>query len=179
MPVQFSLIKLLEWVREGCRKAVSLKTPALEVGGETKIVAARGANGVAGEEAAEVDDVKNIIKVLSVVLECDNHVVGLVNICARRGIDLERGIDSASGKVDAIQDLLAVFREHRGRIAVELEGEPGGVLNSARDPESRGELVANASTNRVALILRIGEMAAELRFRLGGVVTQKKAARHR
>ena len=82
---------------------------------------------------------------------------------------MERRIDAAAGKVDAIQHLLAVFGENLGWVAVELEGEPGVVLNSARDPEAWFDLIAKTPANGVALILRIGEVAGE-RFRgCGGV----------
>ena len=65
------------------------------------------------------------------------------------------------------------------RVAVKIEGQAGVILNSARDPEARRDLVANASANGVALILRIREMAGELRIPQRGVVAQKQAARHR
>ena len=41
---------------------------ALEVGGEAKREAARGADGVAGEQAAEIDDVQDVGEVLSIDL---------------------------------------------------------------------------------------------------------------
>ncbi len=62
---------------------------------------------------AEVDDVKNVGKVLSIDLEPYIHTVRLINIRARRGIDLEGGIDAASGKVDTIHDLLSVISVER------------------------------------------------------------------
>ena len=46
-----------------------------------------------------------------------------------------------------------------GSVALKLEWQAGVILNSARDPEARRYLIANASANGVALILRIREMA--------------------
>ena len=58
---------------------------------------------------------------------------------------------------------MAVFGKHRGGIAVEVKWKASVILNSARDPKTRRNLVANATANRVALILRIREMTGELR----------------
>ncbi len=67
---------------------------------------------------------------------------------------------------------MAVFRKCRGRIAIELERESGIVLNSTHNPETRFDLIGETATNRVALILRIWEMTAELGFRSLSVVAK-------
>jgi hypothetical protein len=126
---------------------------SLEVCGEAEGEASWGADGVAGEQASEVDHVENVGEVLSVDLKQHVYAIGLVNVRAGGGTDLKARIDAAAGKVDAVQDLLAVFGEDRSRVAVEFEGKAGVVLNSACDPKARFHLIADTSANGVALIL--------------------------
>ncbi len=74
---------------------------------------------------------------------------------------MKGGIDSVAGKVDASDHLRSVFGERLCRTGVDLERQTSVILNSAGDPEARVNLVAKASANAVALVLGIGEMAAE------------------
>ena len=122
--------------------------------------APRRSNSVAGEKTSEIDDVKNVGKILSVDLKLHLQVVRFIDIRARRGIDLKSGIDTPPGKVDAIDHLLTVFGERLLLGTLELEWQPGVVLNSTRDPEAGVHLIAETSANRVALVLRIRKMAA-------------------
>src|SRR5208337_3306344 len=131
------------------------------VGGEAQGNATRRPDSIAREQAAEVDDVQNVGEVLAVDLKLHIHVIRLVDVRARRRIHLKRRIDAPAGKVDSTDHLLAVFGERPLWGSVDLEGQPGVVLNSARDPEARFYLVAKASAKAVALILRIGKMARE------------------
>jgi hypothetical protein len=80
----------------------------LEAGGQACGNAARRADGVAGEKASEVDDVENVVEVLGVDLEASIDAVRFVDIGAGGSVDLKRGIDASTGKVDAIDDLLTV-----------------------------------------------------------------------
>ena len=74
---------------------------------------------------------------------------------------MKGGIDSVAGKVDASDHLRSVFGERLCRTGVDLERQTSIILNSAGDPEARVNLVAKASAKAVALVLGIGEMAAE------------------
>ena len=82
---------------------------ALEGRGEAHGCAARWSDGVAGKKTPEVDDVKNVGKVLSIDLETHIQTLRLIDIRARRGIDLKGRIDALTDKVKAIQHLLAVI----------------------------------------------------------------------
>jgi hypothetical protein len=88
------------------------------------------------------------------------HVVGLVQVGARRRVDLKSGIDAPARKVNSIDHLLAVFGEGLLFRTLEIEGQAGVILNSTCDPEAWRDLVTQASANRVALVLRIRKMAA-------------------
>lgn len=125
----------------------------LKSGREAYGKAPRGADGVAREETAEVDDVKHIVQVLPVNLKAHLQAFGPVNIRPSRGIYLESWVDAAPVEVNAIEDLLPVFGEDRGRIAIELEGETGVELNSPSDPEAWRDLIAKSSADGVALVL--------------------------
>jgi len=74
----------------------------LKVGGDAHSNAARQPDGVTGEKTAEVDNVKNIRKVLSVNLKLHIHTIRLVNLRAHRRIDLKRRVDAACSKVNSI-----------------------------------------------------------------------------
>ena len=54
----------------------------LEGRGEAEGEAAGGGDGVAGEEAAEVDDVEAVVEVVAVGLEAGGEAVGLLEIGA-------------------------------------------------------------------------------------------------
>ena len=131
----------------------------LEICGEAQSVTARGSDGVAGEQTAEIDDVENVGQILSVDLKTHVQPLGFIDIGARRSIHLERRINAAAREINAIQNLLAILREHGRRIAIELKGQPGIVLNSRSDPEPRLHLITQAPANGIALILRIRESA--------------------
>ena len=77
-------------------------------------------------------------------------------------------------KIDPIQYLLAVFGEHRIRVAIELKGQAAIVLNAGGDPETRLQLIPKASANGIALILRIREMAGDLGRRSCGVAPRNR-----
>src|SRR5580704_451057 len=145
----------------------------LEVGVKPQAKAARRTNGVAGEKAAEVDHVQNIVKVLSVGLNIHLHAIRLVNLRPGRGVDLERWINAASSEVDPIQHLLSVLRQHRCRVAYEFKGQAGVKLNSSTNPETRPDLVASAPANGVPLIGSNRKVSVDLCFRGGGVVPEK------
>jgi hypothetical protein len=55
----------------------------LEVGSQAQGDTAGRADGIAREESAEIDDVKNVVKVLSVDLEAHCQVVGFINLRTR------------------------------------------------------------------------------------------------
>src|ERR1700677_3064378 len=118
-------------------------TANLEVGCEAHSKASRWPYGIAGKKTIEVDDVKNVGEVLSVYLKPDVHTIRLVNIRACRGIDLEGGVDAASGKVNAIQHLLTVLCEHSVWVPIKLEGKATVILDSAGNPEPWLYLIAN------------------------------------
>ena len=122
------------------------------------------------EKSPEVDHPQNIGEVLSVDLKHHAQVIRLVDIRARGGVDLKRGVDAAAIEVDAVHDLLAVLGERIVNRTLEVKGETGVELNSAGDPETAYDLKAEAAAKCVALILRIGEMATG---RYHGVVSQK------
>lgn len=157
-----SLLEMSAWIR-GLRVSPALVAidlefrifmlSALKACCEAEGEASRWADGVAGEQTTEVDDVQDVGEILSVDLKEHMQTVRLVNIRARRRIDLQGRVDTSAVKINPIQHLLAVFSQHRGRIAIELEWESGVVLNSPRDPEARCDLVTKASAHGVALIL--------------------------
>jgi len=89
------------------------------------------------ENRREVDDIENIREVLTVNLKPNRHGVGFVKVRARGGVDLESRIDTVAGKINAIDHWLTVFGERLLRGTVDLEGQSGVILNSARD-QKRG-----------------------------------------
>jgi hypothetical protein len=136
----------------------------------------------------KVDHIQYVVKVLRVNLEAHLQPVRLINIRARRGIDLKGRIDPPAGKVDAIYYVLPVglgwsarpvdaLLERQAGIALKVEGQAAVKLNSACYPEAWSDLVTKASAHRVALVLRIRKMAA--RQQSLNVIAQKQAAGHR
>ena len=105
--------------------------------------------------------------------------VGLADFRAKGCVHLKGRTDSTASKIDPVQDLLAVLRKHGVGIAIEFKRQPCVVLNATGDPHTREQLVAQASANRIALILRIGKMAGELSGCGRCIVPEKKAASHR
>ena len=148
----------------------------LKIRGQTQRVTSRRPDGVAGEQAAKVDDVEDVVEVLSVNLKPHIQAFGFVDVGAGRRVDLKTRIDAATREVDAAEDLRPIFGQNRGRVAVELERQAGVVLNSAGDPEARHDLIAQAAANGVALVLGIGEVSGELRFRGRGVIAEEQAS---
>jgi hypothetical protein len=156
---------------------------ALEVGRKAEGETPRRSDGIAGKEAAEIDDIQNVGEILSIGLNPHIQTLRLVNIRARRGIHLEGREYTSAIEVNAVHDLLAIHLGYSGDAlglgfavrALKVERETCIVLNSRSDPKARSDLITYAAANRVALILRIREMAG------GGyhcVVTKKQTARH-
>src|ERR1700678_4284472 len=133
----------------------------LEVGGKAEGETPRRSDGIAGKEAAEIDDIQNVGEILSIGLHPHIQTLRLVNIRAGRGIHLEGRKDAPANEVDAIHDLLAVYLGYSGDAlglgfavrALKVEWETCIVLNPAGDPKARSDLITYASANRVALIL--------------------------
>jgi serine/threonine protein kinase len=73
-----------------------------EVGRQPHSIAARRADGIAGEKSSEVDHLQHIGKVLSVDLKPHIHTVRAINIGTRRGGHLKRRIDTSRREIDAI-----------------------------------------------------------------------------
>jgi hypothetical protein len=78
---------------------VVFEMACLEVSRKTQGNVARRADGVSGEETVEVDDVQNIVEVLSVNLKLHDHTIRPVDNRARGRVDLERRIDAFRAKL--------------------------------------------------------------------------------
>src|ERR1700683_2543009 len=154
----------------------SWKKGELKRGGEAHGEGAGRADGVAGEEAAKVDDVEDVGEILAVNLEAGVKALGVVEQSASGGVDLEGRINAAAREIDTTENLRAIFGKDVGGIAVKFEGQPGIVLNAAGKPEARIYLIAEAAANCVALILGVREMAGELSFGGGGVIAEEEPA---
>ncbi len=130
--------------------------------GEVEGVAAGRADGVAGEEAAEIDDVQAIVQVLAVGLKVEGQFVGLIKLSAERGVDSEGGLDASAVDVDAVDDGLAILGQRLLVGAIKIKGQATAIFGAGGNPHTRSELIANAGTGGVALILRVGKVSGEL-----------------
>ena len=117
---------------------------SLERGVEAKRETARRADGVAGEQAAEIDELQHVGKILPVRLQANVQSLGPVHFAARGRADHQGRVNPAARKINAIEDCLAVFRQHLRRVSVKFEREAGTVLNSAGDPQARFQLISPA-----------------------------------
>ena len=87
----------------------------------------RGSDGVAGEQASEIDHVENVVQVLAVGLEAHGYAVRLIDFGSRGGIGLKRGQDAPAVEVDSADDLGAILRTAAHCIALILRiGEVAG-----------------------------------------------------
>src|SRR5580704_8411331 len=108
--------------------------PNLETGGETEGVTAGWSDGVAGKEAAEVDDVEAVVDVLHVGLDAHLQFFGAPEIGAEGGINRQGGAHAALGKVHAIHNLLAVLRQGVLLGASELKRKSAAVFPADTTP---------------------------------------------
>jgi hypothetical protein len=96
----------------------------LEISRQAEGETARRSDGIAGEQAAKIDDVQDVVQILAVGLEAHLHAVGFVQVGAGRSVGLECGVDAAAGEVDAIEDLLAVLRSTVSGSPSKSKGRP-------------------------------------------------------
>ena len=94
-----------------------VRVSPLVAGCEAQSKASRRPDGVAGKQTSEVDYIQHVGEILAVNLQSHLQAFRLVNIRARRSIDLEGRVDAAASEIDAIHDLLAIFGER-------LDGSP-------------------------------------------------------
>jgi hypothetical protein len=85
---------------------------ALEVCGEAEGEAARRADGVAGEESGEVEEVEGIGEVFAVCLEGSGETFGMMQCCSGGGIEECGREDATAIEVEAGEDLRAVLGKY-------------------------------------------------------------------
>lgn len=120
---------------------------------------AGGAQGVAGEQASEVDYFQFVAQVLGVGLEAQRAFFVVVEIGACREILREVGADAVATKIQVIDHRLTVFRGVLLRSQIRLKRQSGVVIAAHGDPQVRGELIADAGANGLPLVLGIGKMS--------------------
>jgi hypothetical protein len=148
----------------------------LKTGGEAHSNTPRRPDGVAREETSEVDHIEDVRQILAVDLKLHLKTLRLVDIHAGGCIDLERRIDAPAVKVDSSEDLRAIEGKRFGWVAAELERQASTVLNSASNPKTGLDLVAQAAANGVALVLGVREVTGESRFGFARIIPEKEAA---
>jgi len=84
---------------------------------------------------------------------------------------------AAGSEVDLIDNRGAALRESLLLSAIKRDGKPRRVFASACHPQPRRELIMETSSCGVALILRRPQPACLIQ-RIGGIHTEKEAARH-
>src|SRR5271166_4205736 len=146
---------------------------------QAECVAAGRADGIAGEKAAEVEDVQAVVQVLAVGLKVESEFVGLIKLSAEGGVDGEGGLDVSAREVDAIDDRLAVLGQRLLVGSGEIKGQATAIFGAGGNPHTRNQLITKAGADGVALILRIGEVSGELGGCAHGVGAEKQAAGYR
>jgi hypothetical protein len=96
----------------------------LEAGVEAKGEASCGPNGIAGEETAEVDNVETVVQIVTVGLKTCGDSVALVYICSKRGLNGQRGVDTATVEVETVDDGRPVLGESIRLLTVNSNGRP-------------------------------------------------------
>src|SRR6202034_2115763 len=81
---------------------------ASETGRQTEGEAARRTDGIAREEATEVNHIDDVGKVFAVRLEAHIHTFGLVKVRACRNVHLKRRQDAAAREIKPVNNLLPV-----------------------------------------------------------------------
>jgi hypothetical protein len=102
-----------------------------------------------------------------------------LQIRADRGIERQTGVDAAPAEIHSIGNRLT---DLCGRILLdplELQGQARAVLGAARDPHSGNDLVAEARSDCVALVLGDPEAPALIAECIGGIISREPSAGHR
>ena len=90
------------------RRPIRLVPPASETGRQAEGEAPRRADGIAREEAAEINHIDDVRKILAVRLEAHVQALRLVNVRADGSAYLKRRKDAVAIKIEAVHDLLTV-----------------------------------------------------------------------
>src|ERR1700727_779140 len=133
--------------------------PHLERGCKAHHGAASRTDGIAGEEAAEIDEVEGVGEVLPIDLELHGHALGLVDIDPRRRTEQQGGVDAPAGEINTVDHLLAVLLQRGLLVTVELKRKPAAVLNSAGHPETWMHLIDPTRKQSITLVLGIGKVS--------------------
>ena len=91
----------------------------------------------------------------------------------------QRGVDTATVKVEPANDGGTVLSEGIRLLACKLEGKARTREKPRGQPDARRNLILEARPDGVALILRVGEVAAELAERGANVVAEEEPASNR
>lgn len=128
------------------------------------------ANGIAGEQATEVDDVQPIVEVVPVGLQAHLHTIRAVDLepCGRAYSELRT--NAATLEIDSADDSRSVLCESIGLLSCELKRKPGAIACSRGDPETPRKLITKTRSDRVALVLGDWEATTGLRYRRACIV---------
>ncbi len=94
----------------------------LECGGETKEIASRRTDGVAGKEAGEIENVEAVVEIFCVGLQMDGAAFFLVKFGTRRQVKRERRLDASVGEIKPVDHPLAIFSQSLSVRSSEIEG---------------------------------------------------------
>src|SRR5437867_9214049 len=126
---------------------------SLKFRAQTNGDAARWSDRRAREEAGKVDDVQAIHEIHHVDLKTGASVPGLQDDHAGGCIDLIRRTHASPLEIDALDDAITVLGRGLVAIAAEFDRKTAAVRSGDCDPGPGRELVREAASQRVALIL--------------------------
>src|SRR5664279_172294 len=158
---------------------IDLLRVSLELRFETDCIAARGRNGVTGEQSRKVYEIEPIVDVLNVELHPHSKGVFFPDIRSDGSIQRERRLNSAALEINAIDHLLTVLRERLFVRAVEIDRQAAPIFSAKCSPEPRQELVAEARPHRVTLVLRDPETPGQIGQCIRRRLPQKEASGYR
>ncbi len=142
---------------------------------QTDAKTARQRERGAGEQTGEVDDVESVSEIEDVGLNAKLLPVGLEQDRAERRVDRCGRANTPLRKVHVSDDPGTVLGQCLRGIAVEFDRQPAAVGSSNRRPRAFRQLIRDAATQRVALILRNRERLRR-RQRRAGFVAQEESA---
>jgi hypothetical protein len=137
---------------------------------------ARWSDGVAREESSEIDQLKHVTQVRHVALKAYRAFFVPVKIKTDRNTLREVRKDAAAIKIQVVDDHLTVFRGILLLGQIRLKRQSGVVIGARRDPQARNDLITDACTHGIALVLGIWKMPAG---RIDRIISQKQSAGHR
>jgi hypothetical protein len=149
---------------------------------ETCIEAHGDASGgpyrIAGKQSAKVDEVETVVEVLPVHLKAHGRFFGLINVHPRGRIYGQHGPGASASEVDAAYYQWTVLGQRICFGSLIFERQSRTVLRTRGEPETWQDLLLKTGPKRIALVLRVRDVAVLLRDGVGRVIAKEEASGH-